>query len=147
LAFIGLQLGFCRKSNCYGFIFWVRLSNIIHVGLNPLSLEISPDGRWCYVPNRNSNSVSVIDVQTMTVVKTIAEVGIQPHTIDFTADGHYAYVSCESQSGSFVHHPSTGSNKPGTTAVIDVWNGHIKIRDIEMASFPAGMSITPGRGN
>jgi YVTN family beta-propeller protein len=140
----------CLKSNDVRVIDLqnrVRLPVNIHVGLNPLSLEISPDGKWCYVPNRNSNSVSVIDVQTMTVVKTIAEVGIQPHTIDFTADGHYAYVSCESQSGTFVHHPSVGSNKPGTTAVIDVWNGHTKIKDIEMASFPAGMSITPGRGN
>lgn len=119
----------------------------IAVGLNPLAHEISPDGRWCYVPNRNSNSVTVIDVQTRTVVKTISSVGAQPHKIDFTEDGHYAYVTCESISGGFIHHPSTGSNRPGTTAVIDVWGGHNKTVDIEMASYPAGISITPGRGN
>jgi len=140
----------CLKSNdvrIFDIQNRVMLINNIPVELNPLSLEISPDGRWCYVPNRNSNSVSVIDMQTRTVVKTISGVGVQPHTIDFTADGHYAYVSCESQSGTFVHHPASGSNKPGTTAVIDVWNGHVKIKDIEMASYPAGMSITPGTGN
>ncbi len=119
----------------------------IPVGLNPLALEISPDGRWCYVPNRNSNSVTVIDVLTRTVVKTITSVGAQPHKIDFTEDGHYAYVTCESVNGSFAHHPSTASTKAGTTAVIDVWGGHNKVQDIEMASFPAGISITPGRGN
>lgn len=119
----------------------------IPVGLNPLALEISPDGRWCYVPNRNSNSVSVIDLQTNTVVKTISNVGAQPHKIDFTADGHYAYVTCESVSGTFIHHPTTSGKTPGTTAVIDVWAGHNKIKDIEMASFPAGICITPGLGN
>jgi YVTN family beta-propeller protein len=119
----------------------------IAVGLNPLAHEISPDGRWCYVPNQRSNSVTVIDVQTRTVVKTIPGIGVQPHKVDFTEDGHYAYVTCESRSGSFVHHPATGSKNPGTTCVIDVWGGHVKIKDIEMASFPAGISITPGKGN
>jgi YVTN family beta-propeller protein len=125
----------------------ILLSSYITVELNPLALEISPDGRWCYVPNRNSNSLTVIDVQSRTIVKTIPGVGVQPHKVDFTADGHFAYVTCESQSGSFIHHPAAGSNKPGTTAVIDVWNGHVKIHDIEMASYPAGISITPGKGN
>jgi YVTN family beta-propeller protein len=115
----------------------------IAVGLNPLALEISPDGRWCYVPNRNSNSVSVIDLQTNSVVKTISNIGAQPHKIDFTANSRFAYVTCESVSGTFVHHPTTSGKRPGTTAVIDVLNGHIKIKDIEMASFPAGISITP----
>lgn len=119
----------------------------IPVGLNPLALEVSPNGRWCYVPNRNSNSVSVIDLNTFTVIKTIPAVGAQPHKIDFTEDGRFAYVTCESVSGSFAHHPPESSKIPGTTAVIDVTGGHIKIKDIEMASFPAGISITPGKGN
>ncbi len=139
----------CLKSNdvrVFDLISRTFIQNI-SVGLNPLAHEISPDGRYCYVPNRNSNSVSVIDVQTRTVIKTIPNVGIQPHKIDFTADGHYAYVTCESRTGSFVHHPPTGSSIPGTTAVIDVWSGHNKIKDIEMASFPAGICITPGLGN
>ncbi len=119
----------------------------IAVGLNPLALEISPDGKWCYVPNQASNSVTVIDVINRIVVRTIPNIGEKPHKIDFTADGHYAYVTCESTSGSFVHHPPNSGSKPGTTAVIDVWAGHNKIKDIEMASFPAGISITPGIGN
>jgi len=139
----------CRKSNdvrVFDIINRTFIKNIT-VGLNPLALEISPDGRWCYVPNQASNSVSVIDLLSNTVVKTVSSAGVQPHTVDFTSDGHYAYVTCESNTGSFVHHPTTGSQKPGTTCVIDVWAGHIKIKDIEMASFPAGISITPGNGN
>ena len=139
----------CLKSNdvrVFDIQNRVFVSNI-PVGLNPLANEISPDGQWCYVPNRNSNSVSVISVQTMSVVKTISNIGAQPHKVDFTADGHYAYVTCESVSGGFAHHPPTFGKSPGTTAVIDVWGGHNKIKDIEMASFPAGISITPGNGN
>ncbi len=139
----------CRKSNDVR-VFDIQTRTFIlniPTGLNPLALEISPDGRWCYVPNQTSNSVSVIDLLTNTVIKTISNVGAQPHKIDFTADGHYAYITCESTSGGFVHHPATSGKKPGTTAVVDVWAGHNKIKDIEMASFPAGICITPGLGN
>ena len=135
----------CTKSND------VRVFDIpnrqfiqnIPVGLNPLALEISPDGRWCYVPNRNSNSVTVIDLQNLSVYTTIPNVGAQPHKVSFTQDGHYAYVTCESVTGGFVHHPTVGSKKPGTTAVIDVWNNHVKTKNIEMGSFPAGITIVP----
>ncbi|MCI0448788.1 MAG: beta-propeller fold lactonase family protein [Chlorobi bacterium] len=118
------------------------ITHIIPTGLFPIQSECTPDGRWLYVANRNSNSVTVIDLNTFTVAKTIPSVGVQPHGVAFTPDGRYAYVTCESQSGTFVHHPAAGSSRPGTTAVIDVINNHTKIKDIEMASFPAGISIT-----
>jgi YVTN family beta-propeller protein len=139
----------CRKSNDVR-VFDIQSRTFIQnipVGTNPLSLEISPDGRWCYVPNQGSNTVSVIDVNSRSVVKVIYNAGVQPHQVDFTEDRHYAYVTCESRTGTFVHHPPVSSQTPGTSCVIDVWSGHEKIKDIEMASFPAGISITPGRGN
>jgi len=114
----------------------------IPTGLFPIQSECSPDNRWLYVANRNSNSVTVIDISTLTVFKTISNIGAQPHGVAFTPDGRYAYVTCESVSGSFVHHPPVGSSVPGTTAVISVTNNHTKVKDIEMASFPAGISIT-----
>jgi YVTN family beta-propeller protein len=115
----------------------------IPTGEFPLLLHVSHDNRWCYVPNRNSNSVTVINMQTLEVEKVIEYVGVQPHCAAFTQDGHYAYVACESlgENNPYVHHPITGSNRPGTTAVIDVWGGHVKIKDIEMASFPNEISI------
>jgi YVTN family beta-propeller protein len=99
---------------------------VISVGLFPIQSECTPDGKWLYVANRNSNSVTVIDINIFTVVKTISSVGAQPHGVAVTS----------------VHHPSVGSSIPGTTAVISVLNGHTKIKDIEMASYPAGISIT-----
>lgn len=117
----------------------------IPVGLFPIQSDCTPDGRWCYVANRNSNSVSVIDINTLSVVKTIPNVGIEPHGVAVSADGRFVYVSCESRSATFVHHTTTSSNKPGTTAVINIGLGNIKTKDIEMASFPAGVSIYPRR--
>jgi YVTN family beta-propeller protein len=49
----------------------------IHVGLNPSGVAITPDGRFAYVANNNTNqiagydSVSVIDLQTNKVIKVI----------------------------------------------------------------------------
>lgn len=118
------------------------ITHIIQTGIFPIQSECSPDNKWLYVANRNSNSVTVIDVNSFTVVKTISNVGAQPHGVAFTPDGRFAYITCESVSGTYVHHPATGSSVPGTTAVIDVLNNHTKIKDIEMASYPAGISIT-----
>jgi YVTN family beta-propeller protein len=134
----------CDKSNDVRVLdmFARTIISVIPVGIFPIQSECSPDGKWLYVANRNSNSVSVIEVNTFTVVKTIPNVGAQPHGVAFTADGRFAYISCESVSGTYVHHPASGSSKPGTTAVIDVLNGHRKVKDIEMASYPAGISIT-----
>jgi len=117
---------------------------VIPVGLQPIQSDCSPNGQWCYVANRNSGTVTVINIHTLSVEKTIDDIGIQPHGVSFTPDGRYVYVTCESQQlgNPYVHHPLTGNVRPGTTAVIDVFNNHTKIKDIEMASYPAGVSIT-----
>jgi YVTN family beta-propeller protein len=120
---------------------FMNLVTVINTGQYPLALEISPDGNICYVPNQLSNSVTVIDVNTFQVIKTINDIGVQPHMVDFTTEGRYALVTCESRTGSFIHHALQSSKRPGTTAVIDLSMGHIKVKDIEMASFPAGISI------
>jgi YVTN family beta-propeller protein len=116
---------------------------VITVGSQPIQSDCSPDGRWCYVANRGSNSASVINIHTLTVEKTIDDIGIQPHGVCFTPDGRYVYITNESQQpgNPFVHHPITGNTRPGTTAVIDVLAGHVKIKDIEMGSYPTGVSI------
>lgn len=115
---------------------------VISVGVGPIQSECTANGRWCYVANRNDNTVSVIDLNTFTVIKTIQRVGIQPHGVAITPDDKFVYVSCESIDGTLIHHPTLGSSKPGTTAIIDINAGHIKVKDVEMASFPAGVSIT-----
>ncbi len=49
-----------------------RLRKTIRVGLHPSGLIASKDGRFVYVANANSDTVSVIDTKTEEVVETIA---------------------------------------------------------------------------
>ncbi|MEP7146879.1 MAG: beta-propeller fold lactonase family protein, partial [bacterium] len=115
--------------------------NSISVGLNPLILKFSNDGRYVFVCNRNDNTVSVINASTQTVQATITGVGIQPHSVDFSADGQYAIIACETQSGFDGHHPTVGSIKPGSSRIIQISNLTLLTNRMEMASFPAGIEI------
>ncbi|TLY33584.1 MAG: YncE family protein [Ignavibacteria bacterium] len=114
---------------------------VIPVGRYPLILAISPDGRYVYSANRNSNSVSVIRTGVDSVVETIADVGPQPHGIDITADGRFAYVSCENVTAAVPpHHPTSGSKVPGFVAVVDLAINQV-VKTIEVGAFAAGVAV------
>lgn len=63
----------------------------------PLSIALDPPGRFAYVANYNSNSVSVYTFDqatgTLTEVGTPVAVGTQPKSLDVDATGHYLYVA------------------------------------------------------
>jgi len=64
----------------------------IPVGKNPQDLAWSPDGRFAYVVNQGSNTVSVIDSETNQVAATVPT-GAAPTSIAMMPDGRRAYVS------------------------------------------------------
>jgi gliding motility-associated-like protein len=65
----------------------------IGVGLNPVSMAVSPDDKKVYVVNEDSRSVSVIDNQTKTVIATVDLPGGQsPFSISLSPDGTKAYA-------------------------------------------------------
>lgn len=115
----------------------------IQVGDNPLLMKFSRNNQYIFVCNRNSNSVSVIDGSSYSVIKTIDSVGVQPHGVDFTVDGQYAIIACETLSGFDGHHPTIGSNKPGVSRIIRMSDLMVESRRLEMSSFPAGIVILP----
>jgi YVTN family beta-propeller protein len=55
-------------------------------------IAMSPNGRYAYVSNLGSNSVSVLDTANNTMVKTVL-VGTSPGGVAVTPDGAYVYVS------------------------------------------------------
>lgn len=77
----------------------------IATGRGPSALALSPDERFCYVANRFSDSVSVIDVEVAKVVREIS-LGPQPelglaergemlfHDASLSSDGWYSCHSC-----------------------------------------------------
>jgi len=88
-------------------------------------IAMSPDGRYAYVSNLGSNSVSVLDTATNTIVKTVS-VGTSPGGVAVTPDGAYVYVS------------NQGSN---SVSVIDTASGKV-VATIPVAT-PSAISIIP----
>jgi YVTN family beta-propeller protein len=119
---------------------------LIPVGRSPLQCEVTRNGRFLYVCNRGSGTVSVIDTDTRTVSAVIDSVGPQPHGIDITEDDALVFVSCENVAGEPPHHPLTGSTAPGFLTMIDAATNTV-VRRIEVGGFAAGVCVTPGRGN
>ncbi len=111
----------------------------IPVGKYPILMDYTPDKTRLYVANRNSNSVSVVNVQSEVVVATIENVGIQPHGLAISSDG-FGYVSNESLIGFVGHHPTDGGLRAGTSSIIDTRTNQV-IKVVEMLSFPAGVAI------
>jgi len=133
----------CQRSNEVRLISRDSLAvvKVIPVGQYPLILAISPDGRYVYSANRNSNSVSVIRTGVDSVVATIPDVGPQPHGIDITPDGRFAYVSCENVTAAVPpHHPTSGSKIPGFVAVVDLATNQV-VKTIEVGAFAAGVAV------
>ncbi len=63
----------------------------IPVGAAPWRTQITPNGKYVFVSNRNDDSISVIETGVDTVFTTIP-VGVAPTGIAFTPDGQFAYV-------------------------------------------------------
>ena len=134
----------CKKSGEVRVIDLVQQKVIdsIQVGSAPLIPAISPNGLFVYVPNRNSNSISIINVNERNVSSTIQNVGVQPHGIGISKDGKYAIVSCENLDLSQEpHHPTTGTKKIGIVSIIDLTTNQI-IKQFEVGNFAAGVATT-----
>ena len=94
----------------------------------------SPTGPFAYVTNQFSNSVSVIDTSTNTVVTTIALCGdcsLKPAGLAVTPDGSRVYVA--NQGNGTVSVITTSTNTVSATIAIPC----------DCLSTPTGVAITP----
>lgn len=98
----------------------------ITVGSQPISIAITPNGRFAYVVNNFSGTVSCIDLSTNTVIATIF-VGASPYGVAVSPDGSTVYVT--NQSGNSISVISTSTNM--VSAAISGLSG------------PKGIAITP----
>ena len=92
------------------------------------SRDVATDfnGTKAYVTNPGSNSVSVIDLASLTTVKTIA-VGEYPLIIDIYSEGNRAYVT---------------NHGTRTVSVIDL-ETETEIKKINVGTNPYGIAVTP----
>jgi YVTN family beta-propeller protein len=97
------------------------------VGISPIGLAITPDGKGAYITNVNSGTVSAVSVARHKVVRTIHTGGYDPEAIAITPDGKYAYVA---------------NNGSGTVTPIRI-SGNAALAPIKVGKFPADIAITP----
>ena len=64
------------------------------VGPRPFSVATTPDGRFALVNNSGGSTLSIVDVESRSVVGELS-VGEQPIAVRMHPDGRRAYVSCE----------------------------------------------------
>ncbi|OZM79326.1 Hsp70 family protein [Pseudonocardia sp. MH-G8] len=64
----------------------------IPVRTRPFLAAVTRDGKWLYVPNHDSGTVSVIDIAAREVTTEI-EVAPNPHWIEFSTDGTRGYIA------------------------------------------------------
>ena len=115
-------------------------SNTVHktitVGANPRGLDGTPDGELVFVANRNDDTLSVIDTNSMSVIKTMALTGDQPYNVEVTPDGTTVYVAMKTTEGG-----DTGT--PGVVSIVDVASltetGTITL----VGESPEGIAISP----
>ncbi|NOZ40424.1 MAG: beta-propeller fold lactonase family protein [Planctomycetes bacterium] len=110
----------------------------LEVGLHPSGMAATSDGRFVCVANANSDTVSVIDCKTDTVVETISTrpsdqfpFGSTPNDLVLSDDGRTLYVS-------------NGTNN--CIAVIDFKPPHSRLRgSFPTGWYPAGLALDKDR--
>ncbi len=63
----------------------------IATGAECEGVGVSPDGRWVWAGNRREDTISIIDTQTLEVVKKLDSPGF-PYRVQFTPNGKYALI-------------------------------------------------------
>lgn len=98
----------------------------ITAGKTPKIVKASPDGKFIYVSNWHSDSISVIDAATFTKIKDV-KVGSIPRGITFSPDSKKAYIA------------NMGG---GSISIIDVANGHNNVKEFSISRNPRHIVIT-----
>ena len=126
----------------------------------PWHPSFTPDGRWVYAGNDRDNTVSVIDMNSRTLVNVIEGNGLsQPHGSATSHDGQYVYISnrnletpgMQMGSSSSVSLPAreTGyqprydlgdNSQIGTIVVIDIYSQSI-VKVIEIEKYGSGLGV------
>jgi YVTN family beta-propeller protein len=121
----------------------LRVTDTLQVGKQPWHPVISGDGSTAYVPNKMSNSVSVVDLTDPAVTTTIEGEGLaQPHGTVLSPDGRYLFVSNNNREGTYT--PSGDNPDAGTVTVIDTQTNEIA-KVIEVGTYPTGIGTYGGQ--
>lgn len=121
----------------------LTVEDTVQVGKQPWHPVISGDGTTAYVPNKASNTVSVVDLESGTVTATIQGDGLaQPHGAVLSPDGRHLFVSNNNRNGTYT--PTDDNPDAGTITVIDTETNEIT-KVIEVGTYPTGIGTFGGQ--
>src|SRR5690606_27626312 len=103
------------------------------------------DGRWVYFGNKLADRVTVVDMATRTIAKTIEHEGIrQPHGVAVSPDGRWVYVS-NNHLGAEAHRMMAGEHAAHMGAQAPGEPGLGTVVVIDTATREVAKVITVGR--
>ncbi|TQM14709.1 YVTN family beta-propeller protein [Pseudonocardia kunmingensis] len=100
----------------------------IPVRTRPFLAAVTHDGKWLYVPNHDSGTLSVIDTATH-VVTTEIKVAPNPHWIEFSTDGSRAYIA---------------NHESNLVSVLDTSNNTV-LAEVPVERSPHSVAVHPTR--
>ncbi len=100
----------------------------IPVRTRPYLAAVSRDGKWLYVPNHDSGTVSLIDTATNAVTTEI-KVAPNPHWIEFSTDGTRAYIA---------------NHESNLVSVLDTSNNTV-VAEVPVDTSPHSVAVHPTR--
>lgn len=120
----------------------LSVTDTLTVGKQPWHPVITSDGSTAYVPNKQSHSISVVDLDNPSVSATIEGEGLaQPHGAVLSSDGKYLFVSNNNRKGTYS--PEGDNPDAGTVTVIDTETQEIA-KVIEVGTYPTGVGTFGG---
>jgi YVTN family beta-propeller protein len=121
----------------------LTVEDTLQVGKQPWHPVVTGDGSTAYVPNKASNTVSVVDLDDGAVTTTIEDEGLaQPHGTALSPDGEYLFVSNNNRNGTYT--PTDDNPDAGTVTVIDTETNEIT-KVIEVGTYPTGVGTFGGQ--
>lgn len=116
-----------------------NLTNTITVGAQPWHPVYSPDGRYVYFGNKQDHSVSVVNMENLSVETVIEGNGLaQPHGAALSRDGKYLYITSNNLDGTYQPEGATPNERPGTVTVINTETRTIE-KIIEVGNYASGI--------
>jgi YVTN family beta-propeller protein len=145
-----------------------NITTTVPVGVGPVGVTVTPDGKTVYVTNQWNGTVSVIDTATNNVTKTV-KVGTYPFGISVTPDGKTVYVAnywsntvsvIDTATNNVTKTVNVGFNPRGiavtpdgkTVYVANYWSNTVSVIDtatnnvtatVNVGSYPVGVAVTP----
>lgn len=121
----------------------LSVTDTLQLGKQPWHPVITSDGTTAYVPNKESHSVSVVELDNASVTATIEGEGLaQPHGAVLSPDEQYLFVSNNNRNGTYT--PSGENPDAGTITVIDT-ETHEITKVIEVGTYPTGVGSRGGQ--